>query len=512
MTRGIFLTIVWLVVVVVHADLDLLGRIWKPGNVFERDKIHPRIVGGFPSGPGAYPFAVHAFDGEQGLCSGILVHPDVVITAASCQSVFETTNQVYVGSNDLYGRDFAPQVAIQFVFPHPDFNASTLEHDVLLVQLETPVSSAVATVATTLPSEGQLLFALGFGRLGPLDGTFAMTRHEVDMPAVELADCAQVYGDSLNVDQHICAGIPGMGPCEGDEGGPLLDAVTTELHGIWSFSEGCGAAPAVFTRVAYYDAWIRNFVCNNSRVPPEDCTLDNDDSNDDATSTDDNTDDGDNPIDDDDNNNNDDGGYPTDDDDDYDDDHVYTKTPTPAPTHDVYPTSGKGKGGKKTKKSSKSFKKGKRDKLSKKSGKRSSGKRSSGKKSSGKGSFYGEGSYEDVSSGKGSSGKGSYGKGVTYGKGSSGKGVTYGKGSSGKGASYGKGSSGKGASYGKGSSGKGASYGKGSSGKGSSGKGSAGKGQGDAYERHSSTTYGRSVDVSTYVLQTTRHNRSPNSI
>ncbi|GAX20310.1 chymotrypsin-like protease [Fistulifera solaris] len=554
--------------VTVHADPDIaIEENENSRNVFRRGihprgQIVPRMAGGFPSGPGAFPFTVHTFDGDQGVCGGVLVHSDVVVTAASCQSVFEATNTIYIGSNDLYGRDFAPLLAISSALPHPDFDEVTYENDIMLLHLETPVGSAVASIATTIPSEDQLLFALGFGRLNPLDETYPTTRHEVDMPAVSFSSCRDVYADAVNSERNVCAGIAGMGPCDGDEGAPLLDAVTTTLQGIWSYSEGCGAAPAVFTRVAYYDSWIREFICNNSQEPPDDCSSPGED--DDVPVTDDEPTNDDIPVD-------DDVPVPADDDVPVDDDNI----PTPSPTHEeMHPTNGKGKGkGKRSRKSvdSTSHKMNRSNKLSKKSsslgkgstgkgsgkgsmGKGSSGKGSLGKGSNGKGSngkgssgngSGGKGSSGKVSTGKGSNGKGSSGKGST-GKGSAGKGSN-GKGSSGKG-SGGKGSSGKGSggkgSSGKGSSGKGSS-GKGSNGKGSSGKGSRGKGSGGkgSYGKRSSKksssgkkSYGkgssngkriyrkgsdrqstttstddRAIDVSPYNILKRRHNRSPYS-
>jgi hypothetical protein len=564
MKRWLFFTSFALVTVYAEPDIvieenETSRNVFRRG-IHPRGQIEPRMTGGFPSGPGAFPFTVHTFDGDQGLCGGVLVHSDVIITAASCQSVFEATNTTYIGSNDLYGRDFAPLIAISSALPHPDFDEVTYENDIMLLHLETPVGSAVATIAKQIPSDDQLLFALGFGRLNPLDESFPTTRHEVDMPAVSFSACRDVYADAVDSERNVCAGIAGTGPCDGDEGAPLLDAVTTTLQGIWSYSEGCGAAPAVFTRVAYYDSWIREFICNNSQELPDDCSSPGED--DDVPVTDDE------PITDDEPTNDDvprddDITVPVDDDVSVDDDAI----PTPAPTHEVLqPNNGKGKGkGKRSRKSvdSKSHKKNRSDKLSKKSsssGKGSTGKGSNGKgslsngkgsagKGSGKGSF-GKGASGKDSIGKGSTGKGSSGKGYSDsgsgGKGSLGKGYT-GKGSSGKGSSgkgsggkgsTGKGSAGKGSrdtgssgngsgskgSSGKGSSGKG-SFGKGSNGKRSSGKGSSGKksygkgsssgkrlyGKGSKGQSETTSTDDRAFDVSPYNILERRHNRSPYS-
>jgi secreted trypsin-like serine protease len=52
----------------------------------------------------------------------------------------------------------------------------------------------------------------------------------------------------------------GRDSCQGDSGGPLTrqeDGGARTLVGVVSAGKGCGAGkPAVYTRVAYYAAWI----------------------------------------------------------------------------------------------------------------------------------------------------------------------------------------------------------------------------------------------------------------
>ncbi|CAM2712139.1 unnamed protein product [Rotaria socialis] len=63
---------------------------------------------------------------------------------------------------------------------------------------------------------------------------------------------------------QFCAGVSGGGKdtCQGDSGGPLMMFTTSNqwvLVGLTSYGIGCARAayPVVYTRVAYYQDWIR---------------------------------------------------------------------------------------------------------------------------------------------------------------------------------------------------------------------------------------------------------------
>ncbi|CAF4505772.1 unnamed protein product, partial [Rotaria sp. Silwood2] len=73
--------------------------------------------------------------------------------------------------------------------------------------------------------------------------------------------CSSVLNNRL---VQFCAGVSGGGKdtCQGDSGGPLMMFTTSNqwvLVGVTSYGIGCARAAyaGVYTRVAYYQDWIR---------------------------------------------------------------------------------------------------------------------------------------------------------------------------------------------------------------------------------------------------------------
>ncbi|MFF4498313.1 trypsin-like serine protease [Streptomyces sp. NPDC001546] len=113
--------------------------------------------------PGNYAFTAKINLGEQQACSGALVDPQWIITAAGCFAVDGKPAQigkpavattVTVGRTDLTTTSGAV-VDASYVIPHPD-------RDIAMVRLAKPVNGVVpAKVATTAPAASDKLIASG---------------------------------------------------------------------------------------------------------------------------------------------------------------------------------------------------------------------------------------------------------------------------------------------------------------------------------------------------------------
>jgi secreted trypsin-like serine protease len=230
-------------------------------NIFVHDEIQPRIVGGFPGGIGAYPYFCHAVTNNS-VCGGTLIAADIVLTVKACENVFQD-NEVFIGSNDRLGRDFAPRITVSSLQIHPT-------EDLMLVLLnETSNNVLVSLNLDETPVADRPLFTIGFGRSTEEDPAFSDSLMEVDMFLLENGICRLQVGDLFNETTQYCASFPFGGPCDGDEGAPLLDLITQVQSGVYSYNIGCTNQPSVYVRLSAYADWITDFVCSNSTLAPE---------------------------------------------------------------------------------------------------------------------------------------------------------------------------------------------------------------------------------------------------
>ncbi|CAL3972269.1 hypothetical protein PZA11_004570 [Diplocarpon coronariae] len=224
-----------------------------------------KIVGGSDAAPNQFPFQAALLHDDQLFCGGVLLNSNTILTAAHCSEKYkESEVWVRLGSNFYHTGGIL--VGVSKIIANPDFNMDTINRDIALWTLITPVTESDSIKFAILPEQGsdppvdEVTIVSGWGSIKAEDITIPNALQFADIKIVDRVDCNAKYQGAkmptVTTDM-FCATESDRGACKGDSGGPLIIDRTGVLIGLVSWTGGCASEfPAVFTRIGNLIYWI----------------------------------------------------------------------------------------------------------------------------------------------------------------------------------------------------------------------------------------------------------------
>jgi len=238
-----------------------------------------KIVGGTLAPNHAYPFmvAIEINGSNFRFCGGTLIAPNKVLTAGHCLEKGSPIH-VRIGTNNS-AIDPGQVINVISQARHPKYNDFTLDYDVAIFTLATPIilsdiknimnlpeACSSSVCITGLARPGSIVRTTGWGATRGNGTAFSANLRQVDLPIVANPTCNAALKGGVTARMQ-CAGfaVGGKDSCTGDSGGPLFGYLPSSRSGIqtgivsWGVGD-CGQAGlyGVYTRISHPE--IRAFI------------------------------------------------------------------------------------------------------------------------------------------------------------------------------------------------------------------------------------------------------------